>query len=536
MTKAYLSLVFLLLIPGTLAAQPGPSQNCELLFSGGRVVDGTGAPWFRADVCIAGDKVAIIGDLSKVIATRRVDASNLVIAPGFIDLLGQSEFNVLTDNRVASKITQGITTEITGEVSYSSAAHRNARRLSARKEVYDQLGVPDWTDLRGYFKLFEENQSCINLGTFISAGGVRESVIGRDNRPPTAAEMREMEAQVAEAMEAGAFGLSASLIYMPDGFAATDELIALASVAARYGGIYATHQRSEGNGIDQSLDEVFRIAREARIPALIHHLKTAYKQNWGRMPAVLSRIEQARAQGIDISANQYPYAGSSNQLDSNLPLWAREGGHEKLISRLKDAATRAQIKTEILTPVPGRENPYLGAGRATGVLVAAVYRPELKKYQGKTLAQIGAGEKKDPVDVLLDLVAAEGTVPHGIYFIMDERDVRAALRHPLVSLCTDSAGVAADGPLAQIGSHPRAWGSATRILGKYVREEKLLSLEEAIRKMTSLPASRMGLSDRGILKPGMAADIVVPSGESLIGRHPRFGHCAGEEELKSRIV
>jgi dihydroorotase/N-acyl-D-amino-acid deacylase len=438
-----------------------------------------------------------------------VDATGLVVAPGFIDLLGQSEFNVLTDNRVASKITQGITTEITGEGSGNSAAHREARRISSRKDLYDQRGVPDWVDLRGYFEILEQNRSTTNLGTFISAGGVRESVIGRDDRAATAAELREMEAQVAEAMEAGAFGLATALHYVPDSFASTDEIVALARVAARYGGTYTTHQRSEGDSIDQSLDEVFRIAREADIPVHIHHLKTAYRQNWGRMPGVLARLERARAEGIDVSADQYPYTGSSNQLDANLPPWAQEGGRDGLVGRLQDEATRTRIKTEILKASSDWDNQYLGSGGAAGILVAAVYRPELQRFEGKTLADIAQEERKDPLDVLFDLIAAPGTVPHGINFVMDESDVRAALRHPLVALCTDSAGVADDGPLAKVGSHPRAWGSATRILGKYVREEKLLSLEEAIRKMTSLPASRVGLTDRGILRPGMAADVVV---------------------------
>jgi dihydroorotase/N-acyl-D-amino-acid deacylase len=309
-------------------------------------------------------------------------------------------------------------------------------------------------------------------------------------------------------MQQGAFGLSTSLQYVPDRFASTEEIIALAKVAARYGGSYITHQRSESDRIDQSVDEVFRIAREANIPAQIYHLKTAYKKNWGRMPAILKRLETARAEGLDVSADQYPYIAGANGVDACLPLWAREGGKDKLVERLKDPAQRARIKKDILTDDPSWENQYLGSGGPSGVLVASVLNPELKKYEGMTIADIGKAQGKSPEDALLDLVLADRGNSGGIIFIMNEDDVRTALKHPLVSLCTDSGGVAVDGILGQQRSHPRAWGSAARILGKYVREEKLLSLEEAVRKMTSLPASRMGLADRGILRPGMKADIV----------------------------
>src|SRR6185503_12503486 len=304
------------------------------------VVDGTGAPWYRADVCVVGDRIAAVGPLGDRPARRRIDASKLVITPGFIDMLGQSEYNVLVDGRAASKITQGITTEITGEG--GSIAPVNARMVADGKEGYEHYGVtPNWTTLAGYFAEFARRGSAINLGTFVGAGGVRNLVIGKDNRPATPDELAAMEAAVAQAMEEGAFGLSTSLIYVPDNFASTEEIIALARVAARYGGTYITHQRDEGDGIDASLDEVFRIAREARIPSQIYHLKTAGKRNWGRMPAVLRRIEEARLEGLDVSADIYPWAASSNSLDASLPLWMREGGREKLLARLQDPATRA---------------------------------------------------------------------------------------------------------------------------------------------------------------------------------------------------
>jgi N-acyl-D-amino-acid deacylase len=484
-------------------ASPKPPAAFDVVFAGGRVVDGTGAPWFRADVGILGDRIVAIGELSEAPAKRRIDASRLVVAPGFIDMLGQSEYNVLVDNRAASKITQGITTEITGEG--QSIAPMNARMIEDMKDVSAHYGVtPDWTTLAGYWKAFERARPAINLGTFVGAGGVRDLVIGKEERPATREELAAMETAVARAMEEGAFGLSTSLAYVPDRFASTDEIVALARVAARYGGTYITHQRDEGDGIDASLDEVFRIAREARIPTQIYHLKTAGKRNWGRMPAVLARIEKARAEGLDVSADIYPWAASSNSLDASLPLWVREGGREKLLARLQDPATRARVRADF-----PKENPDWNDEPGSRILITTVLNPDLKKYEGKTIAEIARTEKKDPLDVLIDLVIADRANVGRVTFSMSEDDVRTALAHPLVSMGTDSGARAEDGIYSREKSHPRAWGSAARILGKYVRDEKVLPLEEAIRKMTSLPASRMGLADRGILRPEMAADITA---------------------------
>ena len=481
---------------------PAPAAF-DVIFAGGRVVDGTGAPWFRADVGIRDDRIGAIGELSRAAAKRRIDASRLVVAPGFIDMLGQSEYNVLVDNRAASKITQGITTEITGEG--QSIAPLNARMIEDMKDVSAHYGVtPDWTTLAGYWKAFERARPAINLGTFVGAGGVRDLVIGKNERPASREELAAMEAAVARAMEEGAFGLSTSLAYVPDRFASTDEIIALAKVAARYGGTYITHQRDEGDGIDASLDEVFRIARAARIPAQIYHLKTAGKRNWGRMPAVLRRIDEVRAEGLDVSADLYPWAASSNSLDASLPLRVREGGREKLLARLQDPATRARVRADF-----PRENPDWNDEPGSRILITMVLNPDLKKYEGKTIAEIARTEKKDPLDVLMDLVIADRANVGRVTFSMSEDDVRTALAHPLVSMGTDSGARAEDGIYWKEKSHPRAWGSAARILGKYVRDEKVLSLEEAVRKMTSLPASRMGLAGRGILRPGMVADIAT---------------------------
>ena len=454
------------------------------------------------DDVVESPRVARLGvDVEKT--ARRVDAAGLVVAPGFIDMLGQSEYRVLVDPRAASKITQGITTEITGEG--SSIAPLNARMIEDGRDTWERYGLtPDWMTLAGYWEAFERARPAFNLGTFVGAGGVRDLVIGQEDRPPSPAELAAMEAAVAKAMEEGALGLSSSLIYVPDHFASTEELIALARVAARYGGTYITHQRDEGDGIDASLDEVFRIAREAGVPTEIYHLKTAGRRNWGRMPAVLARIEAARAEGLDVTADQYPWAASSNRLAASLPLWVREGGTEAMLARLEDPGARARIRAELLQP--GSE--WIGGDLPGRILVTSTLDPALERYEGRTLAQIAEAEGLDPVDALMHVVLADRGNAARVTFSMSEADVRAALAHPLVSMCTDSGARAEDGLLSEL-AHPRAWGSTARILGHYVREEGVLTLEEAVRKMTSLPAARMGLAERGILRPGMIADLVA---------------------------
>lgn len=482
--------------------------HCDILFAGGRVVDGTGAPWFRADVCVAGDRIAAVGSLVDATATRRIDASRLMIAPGFIDMMGQSEYNLLVDGRGASKITQGITTEITGEG--SSIAPLNARMLASGKSTYEHFGyTPNFTTLAGYFEELTRRGSALNVGTFVGAGGVRSLVIGEEDRPASTTELEAMKAAVAQAMEEGALGVSTSLIYVPDHFASTEEIVALAKVAATYGGSYITHQRDEGDdnggGLDASMDEVFRIAREAKIPAEIYHIKASGRRNWGRMKSLLKRIEDARAEGLDVSADQYPWAASSNNLDAALPFWVREGGTEKMVARLLDPSQRARIREDFLK---APENPDWPEG-ASRILVTSVLSPRLKGYEGQTIEQIAKAEGKDPLNALIDLVVADQGHTARVTFGMSEDDVRDALRHPFVSFCTDSGARAEDGIFSKAKSHPRAWGSAARILGYYVRDQKVLTVEEAVRKMTSLPAARMHLDDRGIVRPGMAADLVA---------------------------
>ena len=444
------SLAFVLAAAVTQAAPP----SCDLLFTGGRVVDGTGAPWFRGDVCLVGDRIAAIGQLPGAVAVRRVDATGLVLAPGFIDMLGQSEYRVLVDGRAASKITQGITTEITGEG--GSIAPTSAALIAADRRTWDYYGVtPDFTTLAGYWKAFARARPAINLGTFVGAGGVRRLVVGEDDRAATPTELRAMEEAVRRAMEEGALGLSSSLIYTPDRFASTEEIIALAKVAARYGGSYITHQRDEGDdrvdvGIDRSLDEVFRIAKEARIPAEIYHLKVSGKTAWGKMPHVLRRIEEARTLGLDVSADQYPWTASSNGLSASLPAWVREGGRDRLVARLQDPEVRARLQSEM-----PREEPAW-PGLAADILITSVLAPALKPLEGKTLAQIAHDQGKDPLTAMFDLLVADGANTGRITFTMSEDDVKTALRHPLVSLCTDSGAGAEDGVLSREKSHPAA--------------------------------------------------------------------------------
>jgi dihydroorotase/N-acyl-D-amino-acid deacylase len=499
------SLCLLVVAAGPPAAPPSPD---DFILEGGRVADGTGAPLFSADVAVRGGRVTAIGKLPKRTAGRRIDARGLVVAPGFIDLLGQSEYNVLVDPRAASKITQGITTEVTGEG--DSIAPLDKAAIEEGRDTWKKYGVfPDWTTLDGYFKSLERRGTAINMATFVGSGGIRAMVVGREKRAATPAEIARMEQIVDQAMREGALGVSSSLQYIPNIYSSTEELIALSKVAARYGGAYFTHQRSETGRIDESLDEVFRIAKEAGIRTQIWHLKTAYKPNFGRMPAVLKRIEEARAQGIDVAANQYPYTRASNGLDACLPPWVREGGREALLKRLADPAIRERVKADMDRATAEWENQYAGSGGAEGIMIASVLAENLKPLEGKTIAEVAAAQKKDPRDVVIDVVLADRANTACIISIMDEADVRAALAHPLVSFGTDSGAHATDGILSKEGSHPRGWGSAARILGHYVREEKVLRLEEAIRKMTSFAAEAAGLPDRGLVKVGFPADLAV---------------------------
>ena len=490
------------------AAQAPATPRFDVVIANGRVVDGTGAPWFTADVGITGDRITAIGNLSKAEAATRIDAAGQVVAPGFIDLLGQSEFNVLVDSRVASKITQGITTEITGEG--VSIAPVNDQMVADRAASYAFFKVPqDFRTLAEYFTKLETAKSAVNIGTFVGSGGLRDYVIGKADRVATADEIAKMQALVAEAMADGALGVSSSLQYIPNRFSTTEELVALAKTAAASGGIYITHQRSEGNKVFESVQEVLTIAEQANIPAEIWHLKTAYKANWGKMPEVLRRIDAARAKGLRVSANIYPYDRASNGLDACLPVWVREGGTDAMLKRLQEPETRARVKRDMDDPNAPFENQWYGSGGPAGVMLSSVLDPALRKYEGMNFVEIGTAMGKDPRDAAIDLVIADKAESSVIISIMREDDVVAVMKTPWVSFDTDSGARAEDGPLSESKSHPRAWGTFTRVLAKYVREDGVLTLEEAVRKATSQAAIRVGIADRGLVRAGMFADLVV---------------------------
>lgn len=508
-----LSVLSIVMAPTTLRQ----TKDFDVLIKNGRIVDGSGRAAYDGDIGIKNQRIAQIGNLASAAATRTIDAQGLMVAPGFIDMLGQSETYLLIDPRGMSKIMMGVTTEITGEG--ESSAPINDRQIKEQEDFLKRFNLTiDWRTLDQYFKRLEKQGTGLNLGTFVGATQVREYVIGYDNRPPTPAELKTMKALVASAMREGALGLSTSLQYIPARFASTDELVELAKVAHEYGGIYATHQRSEANALDESLNEVFEIARRALIPVEIWHLKTAYKKNWGRMPEILEKIKQARVQGLDVSADIYPYIAGSTSLSACLPPWAQEGGTDKMLGRLRNPQTRERIKKEISADHKDWENIFLGSGGPAGILIGSVVNRDLEAMQGKRLSEIAEEQKKDPIDTLFDFILADHAQTGAIYFMMSEEDMRAAMRAPFVNFCTDSGSRATDGPLAGSKSHPRGWGSYPRILGHYVRDEHLLSMEEAIHKMTGGPAARVGLKERGLLRVGMFADVTVFNPQTVIDR------------------
>lgn len=471
----------------------------DLILSGGRVVDGTGAPWFRADLGIRGDTIAAVGDLSQARARKRLELHDLAVAPGFIDLLGQSELNALVDPREESKVRQGITTELTGEG--ISPAPINAAWIHEGEPWLKKYKLKiDWTDLRGYWKRLRRARPSINEAVLVGAAQVRGIVLGMKDVQPDAKQLARMQKLVERAMEQGAFGVSTGLIYQPGSFAKTEELIALAKAAAKHHGFYASHIRSEAKNIGDALDEAFTIAREAKLPVEVWHLKVAGRANWGRMKEVIGRIEAARAAGLDVTANMYPYVASANGLDATIPDWAHDGGVDAMIARIKDPPQRARMLKEIGEDFHPED-----------ILLLTAVDPGIReKYAGKRLDEVARLMGQPPAEALIDLVALDRGNVGVARFGMNEDDVKLGLAQPWVSICTDYGAMAIDGPFAAEGSaHPRAFGSTARMLGHYVRDEHLFSLEEAVRKMTSLPARRLGIQDRGLLRAGMKADLVV---------------------------
>jgi dihydroorotase/N-acyl-D-amino-acid deacylase len=497
-----------LLLAGLASTLCVAAQPYDIAIRNGHIIDGTGSPWYAGDIGIRGGRIAAIGNLSHAEAKRNIDAHGMVVAPGFIDMLGQSELTVLVNPHLPSKIFQGITTEITGEG--GSIAPLSAEVAARDRPGFAHYGItPDWHTFREYFARLEKQGMGINLASYVGATQVRRIVIGDDKRAPTPAELDRMKDLVREAMEDGASGVSTALQYAPAPYATTEELIALAAVGAQYGGIYSTHLRSEGDDILEALAEAVRIGREARIPVEVWHLKAAGKKNWGRMPEIIAFIERARQSGVDISADTYAYPAWFNSFSAFIPPWAHDGGDAKLLERLKDPAMRDRIRKEMQSPAKDWDNEWDEIPGPEAIMVGVVHNPALLPLQGKTIADIAKLWGKDPIDTVFDLLIQDEAFTEVAVFGMSEPDVTLALQQPWVAVDNDSSGTAPDGLLGKQHPHPRSYGTFPRILRKYVREEHKLRLEDAIRKFSALAAQRVRLTDRGVLKQGMWADVVV---------------------------
>ena len=523
MRRLYLLFVLALIVAGLFASQPNAwaqtssAAPFDVVITNGKIYDGAGNPWYLADIGIRGDRIAAIGKLANAPAKQIIDAAGLAVSPGFIDMLGQSEGSLLIDNRAISKLSQGITSEITGEG--GSIAPQNELTLKALAPSLEPYHLKvDWIDLNGYFQRLQKQGSPINLGTYVGLAQVREAVLGDDNRAPSATELEKMKALVAQAMQQGAMGVSTALIYPPGHYAKTEELIELAKVAAQYGGIYASHMRSEGKSEIAAIDEALRIGREAGAPVEIFHLKVAGKPRWGNMPQIAAKIQAARDAGQDVRADMYPYLAGATALISALPPWIANGGLEKALERLRDPATRARLKTEMAEEHADWENLYLSSGGPSGVMLSQAFSKDLKTLTGKTIAQIAQEQNKDPLDTLFDLVLADKGQSGALYFIASEDDLQYGLKQPWISIGLDAGEMPLDGPLFEPHAHPRTFGSMPRFLGHYVRDLKLMPLEQAIRKITSMPAQREHLTARGLIKEGFFADITIFDPATIIDK------------------
>ncbi len=490
-----------------------PTGPFDLVITHGHIVDGTGSPWYSGDLGIREGRIAAIGNLANVPRKKTIDAAGKVVAPGFIDMLGQSEMSILVDPRLPSKIYQGITTEITGEG--GSVAPITDAIISADRGAYTHYGImPDWHTFREYFARLEKQRMGINLASYVGATSVRRMVLGDADVQPTPQQLEQMKKLVQDAMRDGAVGVSTALQYAPAPYAKTPELIALAGEASKFGGIYATHMRSEGDTVLDSIDEAAQIGKQGHIPVEIWHLKAAGKANWGRMPQIVARIEKYRSEGLDISANTYAYTAWFNTFSAFVPPWAHDGGDTKLIERLKDPTMRGRIRKDMTSSGKDSagedwDNEWQEIPGPEAIQIAVVQNPDLLPLQGKKLSEVAALWKEDAIDALCDILIKDNAFTDVAVFGMDEPDVLLALKQPWVSVDNDSQGTSPDGLLGKEHPHPRAYGTFPRILRKYVREENQLTLPDAIRKFSALPAQRMRLIDRGVLKQGMWADVVV---------------------------
>src|SRR6202165_917384 len=505
----FCSLLIALVVLVTSYLRPAQTAvpSFDLVITNGHIVDGTGSPWYSGDLGIRDGKIAAIGNLAAAPRKRTIDAAGKVVAPGFIDMLGQSELTILVDPRLPSKVFQGITSEITGEG--NSIAPLNDAIIQSDRGGYEHFKItPDWRTFRQYFARLEKQGMGINLASYVGATQVRRMVLGDDNKQPTPEQLEQMKALVRDAMKDGAVGVSTALEYAPAPYAKTEELIALAAEGGRFGGIYSTHMRNESNGVLEAIDEALRIGREAQVPVEIWHIKVAGKNNWGRMPEVVAKINSARAAGADITADTYAYTAWFNDFSAFVPPWAHDGGTAKLVERLKDPATRARIRKDMLSPSKDWDNEWQEIPGPEDIMIGIVQRPKYVPLQGKRLSDIAKLWNKDPLDALFDFLMEDPNAGVAV-FGMSQPDVTLALQQPWVSIDNDSSGASPEGILGQEHPHPRAYGTFPRILSKYVREEKALTLEDTIRKFSALAAQRMRLTDRGVLKSGMWADIVI---------------------------
>lgn len=513
MTKSSL-LSGLVLTLGWMGPLSAAGDTLDLIIENGRIVDGSGNPWYWGDVGIRGKRISTVGDLEGRSATRRIDAKGRIVAPGFIDMHSHASWNYLIDPRAVSKVTQGITLEIEGEG--HSVAPMDDAMAERRRGEFERFGVQgDWRSLDDFYRRLEANPGAINFATYLGTANVREMAVGFDDRAATAGEIEEMRSIVSQAMRDGALGVYSALMYAPDRYNRTEELIEMATVAAQHGGVYQTHPRSESNALDSSMNEIFRIAKEAEIAAHITHLKVAYQQNWGRMPEVIRRVEEARAVGLEITADMYPYEQASASFTALLPPWAQDGGRQEIVRRLSDPAMREQIKQELVEPADHWENEYFGTGGGPAgiTLVDGGGNPELAKYEGMTLAEIGRQTGQDPRDAMFAVILAGDAGFTSL--ITSEKDIRLAIQQPWVAFGTDGHTVAPEGPLSEGLPHPRSYGAFPRVFGKYVRQLELVRLEEAVRRATSLAAQILNIRERGLLREGFYADVVIFDPETI---------------------
>jgi len=486
---------------------PAP-PNFDVIIRGGTVYDGSGGEGRQADVALRGDRIAGVGDFKSATAKVTIDAHGLAVAPGFINMLSWSTESLIADGRSQSEIRQGVTTEIMGEGESMGPVNDRVREkmLREQKDIHYEI---KWTTLAEYLRYLEARGISCNVASFIGATTIRENVIGFEDKPPTPQQLDEMRALVRHEMEAGALGIGTSLIYPPAFYAKTPELIELCKVAAKYGGKYISHMRSEGNQLLEALDELIRISREAKIPAEIYHIKAAGESNWPKLDSLLARIEAARKEGLKITADMYTYTAAGTGLDASLPPWTEEGGYPALFKRLRDPATRLKIAEEVKTPSDAWENLYLAAGSPDKILLVGFKSQKLKPLTGKSLAEVAKMRGTDPIETIMDLIAEDESRIDTIYFLMSEENVRKELAKPWISFGSDEASQAPEGVFLKSNPHPRAYGNFARVLGKYAREEKIIPLGEAIRRLSALPATNLGLGHRGYLKEGMFADVVV---------------------------